>query len=339
MSNKTQFNNFDKKQKLCNLCIHARVKKKKGLVCNLTNNVADFHSYCPSFKVHPARDDKINSGKINVNTSFIFFGFVAFYIFVILLITKSHFSIIIAFLLFLLLSYSISTKKTSKIVIILGRFPYTYFIAINYALKQKPLFGDAEISILTQQIIKLFGRRGISYANEIFRLQEDLWYKTDNYVKKMSVDEKKIIFSAVCQMYVFHNISDFKTSKVLQKIASKLNLQKGYYDQIKAKYLKKELIYLQELKYQKEHEAKQKNQQKNEQGHKIYNFANSKFYKILGVSQKASINSIKKRFKALALKHHPDRFIGKSEIEQNMAEEKFKEITEAYNYIRRKRGF
>lgn len=49
------------------------------------------------------------------------------------------------------------------------------------------------------------------------------------------------------------------------------------------------------------------------------------YYKILGVSENASLDEIKKSYRKLALKYHPDRNPG-----QKGAEEKFKEISEAY---------
>ena len=48
------------------------------------------------------------------------------------------------------------------------------------------------------------------------------------------------------------------------------------------------------------------------------------YYEILGVSKTTSIDEIKKKFKKLALKYHPDR------NKEEGAEEKFKEISEAY---------
>lgn len=57
------------------------------------------------------------------------------------------------------------------------------------------------------------------------------------------------------------------------------------------------------------------------------------FYKILGVSKDASQDEIKKAFKKLSLKWHPDKFSNKSENEQKEAEEKFKEISEAYETL------
>ncbi len=51
------------------------------------------------------------------------------------------------------------------------------------------------------------------------------------------------------------------------------------------------------------------------------------YYKILGVSENASDDEIKKAYRKLAVKYHPDKVSG---AEKKKAEEKFKEITEAY---------
>ncbi|MEG2017924.1 MAG: molecular chaperone DnaJ [Clostridium sp.] len=56
--------------------------------------------------------------------------------------------------------------------------------------------------------------------------------------------------------------------------------------------------------------------------------ANKDFYEVLGIDKSASDEDIKKAFKKLALKYHPDRNQGDAE-----AEEKFKEINEAYQVL------
>src|SRR3989337_68370 len=49
------------------------------------------------------------------------------------------------------------------------------------------------------------------------------------------------------------------------------------------------------------------------------------YYQILGVDRNASGEEIKKAYRKLAMKHHPDRNPGNKQ-----AEERFKEINEAY---------
>ena len=52
------------------------------------------------------------------------------------------------------------------------------------------------------------------------------------------------------------------------------------------------------------------------------------YYKILGVDKKASQEDIKKAFRKLAVKYHPDKNPG-----DKKAEEKFKEISEANDVL------
>ena len=49
------------------------------------------------------------------------------------------------------------------------------------------------------------------------------------------------------------------------------------------------------------------------------------YYKVLGVGRQAGQDEIKKAYRKLAVKHHPDRNQG-----DKQAEERFKEINEAY---------
>jgi len=51
------------------------------------------------------------------------------------------------------------------------------------------------------------------------------------------------------------------------------------------------------------------------------------YYKILGINENASPEKIKKAYRSLALKYHPDRV---EESKKVQAEEKFKDISEAY---------
>ena len=56
-------------------------------------------------------------------------------------------------------------------------------------------------------------------------------------------------------------------------------------------------------------------------------------YEVLGVSKNASDAEIKKAYRKAAMQYHPDKFSGASEKEKKNAEEKFKEINEAYQIL------
>jgi len=59
----------------------------------------------------------------------------------------------------------------------------------------------------------------------------------------------------------------------------------------------------------------------------------TKLYDTLGLSQSATDAEIKKAYRKLAMKYHPDKQKSKNEEEQSKAEERFKEISSAYGIL------
>lgn len=57
------------------------------------------------------------------------------------------------------------------------------------------------------------------------------------------------------------------------------------------------------------------------------------YYELLGLDKNASENDIKKAFRKAAMKYHPDKMANESEQTKKEAEEKFKELNEAYQVL------
>lgn len=57
------------------------------------------------------------------------------------------------------------------------------------------------------------------------------------------------------------------------------------------------------------------------------------YYQVLGVPRDADEATLKKAYRKGAVKWHPDKWSSKSDEEKKMAEEKFKEIAEAYEVL------
>ena len=62
-------------------------------------------------------------------------------------------------------------------------------------------------------------------------------------------------------------------------------------------------------------------------------------YKILGVSKDVSDQDIKKAYRKMAIEHHPDKVANLGDQHQKAAKEQFQKIQEAYENIKRERGF
>src|SRR5699024_3515177 len=62
-------------------------------------------------------------------------------------------------------------------------------------------------------------------------------------------------------------------------------------------------------------------------------------YKILEIDQNASENEIKKAYRKMVKKYHPDKLVDMDEAYKKGAREKFNKVQEAYDKIRREKGF
>jgi len=59
----------------------------------------------------------------------------------------------------------------------------------------------------------------------------------------------------------------------------------------------------------------------------------------LGIKPDDDVEIIKKAYRDLAVKYHPDKVANLGPEFQKLAEEKFKSINDAYQTIRKERGF
>ena len=62
-------------------------------------------------------------------------------------------------------------------------------------------------------------------------------------------------------------------------------------------------------------------------------------YKILEIEKTATSAEIKKAYRTMVKKYHPDKLQHMDEVYRNGAEEKFRKVQEAYEQIQRERGF
>ena len=62
-------------------------------------------------------------------------------------------------------------------------------------------------------------------------------------------------------------------------------------------------------------------------------------FKILEITQDATDDEIKKAYRKMAMKYHPDKVTHLGEEVKNQAEQKFRKVQEAYENIKKSRGF
>lgn len=61
-------------------------------------------------------------------------------------------------------------------------------------------------------------------------------------------------------------------------------------------------------------------------------------YKVLEIDEKATDAAVKKAFRAMAMKYHPDRVAALGEAYQKSAQERFQKVQEAYEQIKKERN-
>jgi DnaJ like chaperone protein len=61
-------------------------------------------------------------------------------------------------------------------------------------------------------------------------------------------------------------------------------------------------------------------------------------YKVLGIESNATEEEIKKAYRQMAIRYHPDKVIHMGEEYQKGAKEKFQKIQEAYENIKKSKG-
>ena len=62
-------------------------------------------------------------------------------------------------------------------------------------------------------------------------------------------------------------------------------------------------------------------------------------YKVLEITKSASVDEIKKAYRKMAKKYHPDKVLHLGKEHQKGAEEKFRQVQAAYEQIQKERGF
>ncbi len=62
-------------------------------------------------------------------------------------------------------------------------------------------------------------------------------------------------------------------------------------------------------------------------------------YRLMGLDVTDNVSVIKKRYRELAIKYHPDKYINKSKSEQETAKRNFQKLNNAYTVIKNHKNF
>lgn len=197
-----------------------------------------------------------------------------------------------------------SSRKTTR-----GDFNVSLIVLVAAVLKADGKIMRSELDFVKQNFSKIFGNQ---HAREAILMLKDILKKDIPLVDVCRQIKSHLDNSSKLQLFHFlYAIAqsdghiDITEIKILEIISREIGLTKKDADSIK-------FMFIEET---------------------------DSAYKILEIKKNATNDEIKKQFKKLAIKYHPDKVAYLGKDMQAAANEKFQKLNEAYEKIKKERGF
>lgn len=158
--------------------------------------------------------------------------------------------------------------------------------------------------ILTQNYDPHEVREALLLLRDMLKNPPPLDPYLDSIRYSLSPSSKIMLLQLCLSIAGADGLVDEKELTLIEYIARRIGIPSVQYENILASYRKKEIDY----------------------------------YAVLGLTKNATNDEVKKAFREAALKYHPDRYASQSPEMQKRATEKFKEINQAYEEIKKQRG-
>lgn len=207
---------------------------------------------------------------------------------------------------------SSSTKKYTRVKTQTqsGDFEVSLLILASLVIKADGKQDRRELDFVRRQFVQMYGK---DRANHAFRLFKEINKQTNISIRQVCLQIQQMMDHA-SRLQLLHFLFGIAKSdghvaasevSAIEQMARYLGISAKDFDSIKAMF---------------------------------YN-AVGNAYKILEIDQKASIQDIKKAYRRMAKKYHPDKVQHLGPEHQRGAEEKFRKVQEAYEQLQKERGF
>ncbi|MEN8794887.1 MAG: DnaJ domain-containing protein [Flavobacteriales bacterium] len=165
-------------------------------------------------------------------------------------------------------------------------------------------------------------KKALSYFDSIAKEPNlDLDLACAKLLKVFDNSNSVILLNVIVKVTLTDQYLSAKEEIFLNSVCRKLGLPKSNLTSILARR-----VYVSE----------NKREQQSRQTFKPKHSSLSRSYKVLGLSENASFEEVKKAYRSLAKQYHPDKIRDK-DLKEN-AKRQFQEITEAYNQIKDRKG-
>ncbi len=206
-----------------------------------------------------------------------------------------------------------------------GDFEVSLLILSSLVIKADNLIDQRELDFVRTHFVSLFGK---SRANNAFKIFNKI-IKNDTVSTRRVCMQIQQHMDHPSRLQLLHYLFGIAASDgyvspneitEIRKMAGYLHISRQDYDTAEAMFL----IYNQRSSHQKGNMN-------------IFNIENA--YKILDVEKSASNEDIKKAYRKMAKKYHPDKIQHLGETHLKAGEEKFKKIKNAYEQLQVERSF
>ena len=230
----------------------------------------------------------------------------------------------------------ISTFIVINIIVLLKNYPYLINkMEFRYIDKQIFLISNAFLNYLDYSFPEkekiLFDLFSVHLKNDVSKLFNSYKNKEITYrrnckdLRNSKPEIRYYVIYTLLDIAALDNLYSLKEEYFIEEVRKLLDINSQSFKAIKNAYKKKGL---KEERKIIEEEARKKTAKEITKSFLPYNA-----YKILGVSPEVTKNQLKKVYRELAKKYHPDKFHGQSEANIEQMEIKFQEVTEAYEII------
>ncbi|HOV13352.1 MAG TPA: DnaJ domain-containing protein [Spirochaetota bacterium] len=198
-------------------------------------------------------------------------------------------------------------------------------IVLSYGIDKNSVFIVKNLSI------EIFGKKAAIELMESFKNYVENGYSTDR-------------LQSLCEELRYGVDSNTKVNLI--NILFKIIKFRGFYSKSEVDALKRIAQYMGmninpfgNSNYNENFYGYYENSDGYYQNQNIYNYTTAKdYYKVLEIDNSASDDDIKKQYRNLCKKYHPDIVNNLPEKDKKASEEKMKEIIDAYEEIKKERG-
>jgi DnaJ like chaperone protein len=190
-----------------------------------------------------------------------------------------------------------------------GDFVMSLLVLVAAVMKADGKVLRSELDYVKANLIQSFG---VGRASEALTVLRDILKQEIRVEEICNQIQHHMDYSSRLQlMHFLFGIAqadgriDQDEQNLIDKISYYIGIQSGDYESIKSMFVK----------------------------------SNDANYKILGLTPEASDEEVKKAYRKMAIKYHPDKVSYLGEDVQKDAKEKFQKVSEAFEQIKKERGF